>query len=61
MEEDDPNVENTVEDVGINIVDNVSENKIKEDVAGIPNEYDEYDDSHASNDYDEDNLDIPTI
>ena len=47
MEEDDPKVENTIEDVGIGATDNVLENRIKEDVTGATNEDDEGDDSCA--------------
>jgi hypothetical protein len=61
MEEDDPEVENTIEDVGIGATDNVRENLIEEDVTGATDEYDEDDDNSTSNDDDEENLDIPII
>ena len=58
MEEDDPKVENIIEDVGVGATKNVPENKIKEDVTST---IDEYYDSHTSNDYDEENLNKPII
>ena len=58
MEEDDPKVENTIEDVGIGAADNVLENRIEEDVTGTT---DEDDDSGASNNDDKEILDIPVI
>ena len=58
MEDDDPEVENTIVDVGIGATDNVLENRMEEDVTSTTNE-DDY--SHASNDDDEENLDILVI
>ena len=57
MEEDDPKVENTIEDVGIGVVDNVPENIIEEDVTSTIYKDDEI---CGSND-DGDNLDMPII
>ena len=58
MEEDDLEIENTIEDVGIGAADNVLENRIENDVTGT---IVEDDDIHASNDDDEKNLDILVI
>ena len=58
MEEDDHEVETTIEDVHIGTFDNVPENKIEEDVTSAT---DEDDDSSTSNDDDEEKLDIPII
>ena len=58
MEEDDPKVENTIEDVGIGVIDNVPENIIEEDVTSTIYTDDEI---CASNDDDERNLDILVI
>ena len=61
MEEDDPEVENTIEDVGIDEPDNVLGNMLEEDVIGATNEDDEDDDSHASKDDEEEKFYIPII
>ena len=64
MEEDDLEVESTIEDVGIGAIDNVPKNKIEGDVSGAIDEDDEDDDSHASNDDDEEvdaELDVPIL
>ena len=58
MEKYDSEVENTIEDVGIGVVDNLPENRIEANVIGAT---DEDDDSCASNDDDEENHDIPII
>ena len=58
MEEDGPETENTIEDVGIGVLNNVLENRSEKYFTGAT--YEDYD-SHASNDDDEENLDIPII
>ena len=62
MEEDDLEAENTIEDVGIVVANNVPENRTEENVIGATDEEDEEDDSSARNDdNDKENLDIPLI
>ena len=61
MEEDDPMIENTIEDDGISVVNNVPKGMIEEDGIDAADQDDHDDSTSTSDNDDEDGLDISIL